>query len=213
MKYSVYLIKNTTTNKIYIGYTKLSVYKRWQQHKNRAVKNDSNTPFYNAIRKYGFECWTIFTLFESENILLEEIKQKEIYYINFYDSFNNGYNATIGGDGNTCLFMKEETKQKISLALKGRKKDYLRMHGKKHSSNTIEKMRKPKKDKTRYQTPQFKEKMRNVQLEYSIKRRSLTIEQYEQIFYYLSLGVSKKEISKIINIKYDLVKKWSCRSW
>jgi hypothetical protein len=52
----VYLIQNRFTNKCYIGYRKHSIEKRWKQYC-RSSKKEINTPFYNAIKKYGFDCW------------------------------------------------------------------------------------------------------------------------------------------------------------
>ena len=40
------------------------------------------------------------------------INDREIYWINFYDSFNNGYNCTTGGHSN--FKRSEETRRKLS---------------------------------------------------------------------------------------------------
>ena len=137
MSYIVYQIKNLITNKIYIGYTSKTLEQRWKQQCNRS-KKEINTPFYNAIKKYGVLCW-------DKNILLEcetakEAKTKEIELIEKFDSYKNGYNATLGGDGNNGIIMSEESNLKRSIALKGKPKNYLRMHGKKHSKETIKKL-------------------------------------------------------------------------
>jgi DNA-binding NarL/FixJ family response regulator len=87
------------------------------------------------------------------------------------------------------------------------------MHGKRHSLETIQKMKKPKLNKESYQTDSFKEKMRAVQSKAASDRRSLTKEQYDKIYEYLAEGHSKKEIATILSISYDIVKKWSCRKW
>ena len=40
------------------------------------------------------------------------LNEKEIQYINIYDSFNNGYNSDLGG--NSCTYTRtEENKTKI----------------------------------------------------------------------------------------------------
>lgn len=49
---------------------------------------------YAAIRKYGIEHFHISLLEETDNP-----EQQEIYWIKKLNSFHNGYNATIGGDG------------------------------------------------------------------------------------------------------------------
>lgn len=45
----------------------------------------------------------------------------EIYYIEKYDSYNNGYNMTLGGSGSKGCFQTEESRKKISNKAKGRK--------------------------------------------------------------------------------------------
>jgi group I intron endonuclease len=210
MTHIVYEIKNKITNKVYIGYTSKILENRWKEHC-RTSKKAVNTPFYNAIKKYGIECWDKKILFECETA--QTAKEKEIEMIQKFDSYNNGYNATLGGDGINGIIMSEESNIKRSLALLGKPKNYPRMHGKKHSSETIEKMKKPKLDKSSYQTDFFKEKMKKVQAEYAAKRRALTKEQFEEIQFHIKNNISKKKISQLMNISYDLIKKWSCRKW
>lgn len=54
-------------------------------------------PLYFAMRKYGIENFTISCLEEvgDESTLSE----REQFWIKYYDTYNNGYNATRGGDG------------------------------------------------------------------------------------------------------------------
>lgn len=52
----------------------------------------------------------------------------EIYYINKYDSYNNGYNTTLGGSGSNGCFQTEESRKKISEKAKGRKGSMLGKH-------------------------------------------------------------------------------------
>lgn len=58
-------------------------------------KNNSK-PLYQAIRKYGVENFSFEVLEECDISLLDE---KEVYYINLYNSYKEGYNATLGGQG------------------------------------------------------------------------------------------------------------------
>lgn len=92
-------------NKVYIGQT-IQGDLRKQQHKQNA--NNENyigyhLPFYNAIRKYGFDSFKYEILNsiedESSEIIQSRLNELEIYYIGIYDSYNNGYNSTIGGQG------------------------------------------------------------------------------------------------------------------
>lgn len=91
----IYKITNTINNKIYIGQTIKTVEKRFQQH-----KNNSNKPYfsqivlYKAFNKYGINNFICEEIEQVENILLDE---REKYWINYYDSYFNGYNSTLGG--------------------------------------------------------------------------------------------------------------------
>lgn len=48
------------------------------------------------MNKYGINN---FTIEQVEECLPEELNGREEYWIEYYNSFKNGYNATIGGDG------------------------------------------------------------------------------------------------------------------
>jgi len=210
-KYIIYLIQNKINNKIYIGYTSKSLETRWKQHYNRAIKTSNNTPFYNAIRKYGKDCWEKKVIFECNEVVF--VKQKEVEFISEYKSYFNGYNATLGGDGNNGITMSKESNIKRSLALKGKKKNFSTNLIKKHSEQTLLKLRKPKKDKSKYNTEIFKQNMREKQAKFALERRALSFEQYQQIYKLCNEGITKKKIAELLNISYDLVKKWSCKAW
>ena len=91
----IYKITNSINNKVYIGKTEYSIEKRWKEHCNDAFKDrNEKRPLYVAIRKYGIKNFNI-ELIEETNIP----EEKEIYWIKYYNSFENGYNATLGGDG------------------------------------------------------------------------------------------------------------------
>lgn len=90
----IYCYHCIPTGKKYIGQT-VNEKQRKNAHVNRA-KNGCEFLFYRAVRKYGWEnfIYGVIDIFE-ENLLNE----KEVYYIDYYDTFNNGYNNTIGGGG------------------------------------------------------------------------------------------------------------------
>lgn len=102
MQGEVYKITNKVNNKVYIGKTYIGYQNRWKGHTIDAYRNDKDTKLYRAIRKYGEESFTIELLGRYESGVLE---QKEREYIKEYDSFHNGYNSTIGGDGNPTIDM------------------------------------------------------------------------------------------------------------
>lgn len=93
----IYKIVNDINNKIYIGKTTFSIERRWQEHSKDYKKlSQQHRPLYSAMQKYGIEHFHI-SLIEECNLL--ELDQRERYWIESYNSFINGYNATIGGDG------------------------------------------------------------------------------------------------------------------
>lgn len=93
----IYKITNDINNKIYIGKTLSPIEKRFKEHCSDAFKDRcEKRPLYDAIKKYGIEHFKIELV---EEVNLNEISEKEIYWINFYDTYKNGYNATKGGDG------------------------------------------------------------------------------------------------------------------
>ena len=95
----VYKITNKEKKKSYIGQTNFSIQKRFQEHiyasqtKHRTFQN---MPLYRAFRKYGIDNFSIEKI---EECSAEIINEREIFWIEYYDSFNNGYNATKGGGG------------------------------------------------------------------------------------------------------------------
>jgi group I intron endonuclease len=99
MAYSIYKIVNTINNKIYIGKTN-NPNRRWKDHTRLAITpghKEYYKPLYRAMRKYGVNAF-VFNIIES-NLSKKESGIREKYWIQYYDSYNNGYNASLGGDG------------------------------------------------------------------------------------------------------------------
>lgn len=96
---TIYIIKNTINDNVYIGQTTLPVNERFKAHIKRSTILTKHYKLYNAMRKYGRDKFYYEIL--EENIPINELDRKEIFYIEKYDSFNNGYNSTKGGDGRT----------------------------------------------------------------------------------------------------------------
>jgi group I intron endonuclease len=93
----IYKIENLINHKVYIGKTLYSIEKRWLEHlKDSQGSKNENRPLYKAMKKYG--CSNFF-IEELEKCSAEESSDKERFWISVYDSYYNGYNATLGGDG------------------------------------------------------------------------------------------------------------------
>lgn len=69
---------------------------------------------YHSIRKYGEDNFSFDVIEECEDHLSNE---REIFWINSYDSFENGFNLTTGGDH---FSHSEITKNKIGDAFRGK---------------------------------------------------------------------------------------------
>jgi group I intron endonuclease len=93
----IYKITNKISGNAYIGYAQ-NIEERWKEHI-RASKSDSrqsNKILYLAFNKYGIENFNFEVLEECDRSLLQK---REIYWIEYYNTFKNGYNMTPGGDG------------------------------------------------------------------------------------------------------------------
>lgn len=120
----IYIIKNLITNKYYVGQTRLfNPIGRWKDHFNDCFKKNTNNYLYNSIKKYGIInfCFQII----EDNIPIELLDEKERYYIEFFDSYNNGYNETIGGqDGEWHSKLTEEQVKEIIKLIKENEMDF-----------------------------------------------------------------------------------------
>ena len=100
----IYKITNNINGKIYIGKTMRSIKQRWKEHLANIKKEEcKNRPLYRAINKYGVENFSIEEIEECSDIILSD---REKYWIEYYNSFKNGYNATKGGDGSPYIDRK-----------------------------------------------------------------------------------------------------------
>lgn len=96
----IYKITNQLNNKVYIGQTNRTIQDRWNQHIADSKRLDKQTYLYKAFNKYGIKNFIIEEIIEASPDKLNEL---EIYYIKQYDSYNNGYNMTLGGDTH-CIY-------------------------------------------------------------------------------------------------------------
>lgn len=91
----IYIIRNTVNNKVYIGQTYVSINLRFQNHLS-AARRGLDYVIGKAIRKYGEDKFYVELL---EECLVEELNEREIYWISFFKATDNrfGYNMSIGG--------------------------------------------------------------------------------------------------------------------
>lgn len=93
----IYCIENKINNKKYIGLTTKCIFKRFNQHKCDAKNEENKKLLAYAIRKYGEDNFHVYLLDETAKDIIE-LREKEIYYIEKFNTFNKGYNITIGGE-------------------------------------------------------------------------------------------------------------------
>lgn len=122
--WTVYIHTNITNNKVYVGITSLNPKKRWSNGHGYLYRNDNGSykqaKFARAIDKYG---WGNFEhIIWAEHLTKEEACYFEKNLIILWDSINNGYNTTKGGEGDLGYKHSEEFKRKLSLAMKGNKR-------------------------------------------------------------------------------------------
>lgn len=97
----IYKITNKVNGKVYIGQTIMPVKNRMYKHFSKARTGEGTTGIDAAIRKYGEENFEIEQILECPN---EDLDFQEKFYISKYNSFENGYNLTTGGQfGTTSL--------------------------------------------------------------------------------------------------------------
>lgn len=85
----IYKITNNINNKSYIGQS-IQIEQRWKEHKLKYNwEREKTKPLYLAFQKYGLENFTFEIIEECKE---EQLDIKEKYWIDFYNSYKEGYN-------------------------------------------------------------------------------------------------------------------------
>lgn len=155
-KMIIYKITNLVNNKVYIGQTVRTLKERMMEHNRHRT-----TMIDKALKKYGKENFNI-ELLDSANTL-EELNEKEIYYINYYNSKKpNGYNLCNGGDNTKGFVHREISKIKMSNKKKGKYKgSENHFFGKHHTLETRQQWSDKRKG-LKHLTEEQKEKLRTT---------------------------------------------------
>ena len=103
MSCGIYKITNQLNGHSYIGQS-IDIQRRWRTHKNYTAQE--TTPLYLAFEKYGINNFTFEIIEECQP---EDLDQREIYWIEYYNSYLKGYNQTTGGQGNSNNSIKLST--------------------------------------------------------------------------------------------------------
>ena len=188
----IYKVTNKVNGKVYIGQS-VDIGRRWRQHMTAA----DDIYFHKAIQKYGVDnfIWEVI-----EKCKKSELDERESYWIEYYDSFNKGYNCTKGGG---CTGGGEDNpnwKGGISLdpeyskqwyeANKEKMKEYYEVnkekkkeYSKEYYEANKEKMKEKRKEKAKEYYEANKEKVREYSKEYyeanKEKKKEYSKEYYE----------------------------------
>ena len=111
----IYSILCKVNGKRYIGQTVTGIAERWRGHLQEA-KQHSHRPLYRAINKYGAG---MFVIREIESDVVESLlSEREQHWIEQFDTYNEGYNLTTGGEQNKNIH--PDVRDKISQSMSGR---------------------------------------------------------------------------------------------
>lgn len=141
----IYKVQNKITGKVYIGQTIKSLEHRKKQHIKYSEKK--HTRFLKALRLYGEIgfTWEIIDTAETK----EELNEKEIYWINEYNSIETGYNMVCGGYNEAAVKANvkkrkgktyEEIYSSIEIVneLKAKLRNNIKSHNKKYGFDVID---------------------------------------------------------------------------
>ena len=112
----IYIVTNDINDKVYIGKTYAGYLRRSHQHKTDALRTNedgwyiSTTKFHISMREIGVEHFKVEKICEADEGELEKL---EIYYIKLYNSYYNGYNATLGGDTGVRIEISDSDAERV----------------------------------------------------------------------------------------------------
>ena len=93
----IYKFTNLINGNAYIGQAS-NIDRRYREHISRANNSNNkeyNSVFHKALRKYGLENFSFEIL---EECSIEILNEREQYWINYFNTYQKGYNCTSGGD-------------------------------------------------------------------------------------------------------------------
>lgn len=134
----IYRIDNLDNGNFYIGQTRMTLSKRFNDHKSEARRGKVKVTLYNAMRKYGIDMFTM----EDVEVLRAPTKEEltrllndsEIYYIS---TLRPPYNEAPGGLGHTGVQWTEERRENFKRLMTGENNPN---YGKSLSDETKEKL-------------------------------------------------------------------------
>jgi len=137
----IYIATNKINDKSYIGLTTKSLELRARLHYNES--KNKMYKFANALKKYNKSDWGWKIL--HDNIPYKYLSDMEVFYIFIFDTYNNGYNSTEGGEISPMVY--PEIALKVSKKMSGKNNpmygksgELNPMYGKKFSDDHLRKL-------------------------------------------------------------------------
>ena len=172
----IYRVTNKINGKVYIGQS-VDIGRRWRQH----MTAEDDIYFHKAIQKYGVENfeWEVI-----EQCKKKDLDEREIYWIEYYDSFNKGYNCTKGGDGGPVMHGGDHPNWKGGISLDPEYSKQYREANKEKRKEYYEENKEKEKERSKEYYEANKEKMKEKMKEYreanKEKRREYNKQYYEE---------------------------------
>lgn len=111
MRGFIYKITNNVNGKVYIGQTIQTIKERFYQHcATKCSDSVLNMAIHRAIKKYGKSNFTIEVI---EEVDKDSLNDREKFWIEYYNSYNNGYNSTRGGQDSSTHCKELDTESII----------------------------------------------------------------------------------------------------
>lgn len=118
MTIGIYCIKNKINSKRYIGKSK-NIERRFSFHRNKLCsdvrdKKQTNRFLFNSVKKYGIENFEFLILEEFYSIDEDLLKDRELFWMDFYNTCNRDFGYNLRRDSSTNTIMHEDTRKLMS---------------------------------------------------------------------------------------------------
>lgn len=197
----IYGIRNLLNGKVYIGKTGMNFGDRWDSHRSLLNNGKHDNPhLQKAWDKYGQDNFEFIII---EDCGIDELSDREKYYIKLYKDMGLAYNIHDGGDEgyNLGKHLPEETKRKIG------EKNRINGLGRKASDETKEKMAKSHTG-MKY-APMSEEGKKNIQQAqqkyFEQNPKKLCIDDVIEIRRLYKDGMNYSEIARKYNVTHQCI--------
>lgn len=112
----IYKVTNLKTKEAYIGQS-IDIYQRWIDYRSSTVKTDGGQhEITKDIMSIGLDYFKFEIIEKCEK---EKLDEREKYWIEYYDTYNNGYNRNSGGYYNKSEVVSDQCVEVFSYNLDG----------------------------------------------------------------------------------------------